>query len=108
MKTNITFEMLKEIYHYYNPLGQKHTFFVDDFLIWSQKEGDFYWIWEGAVEWADGRDDPKEIIKELPFVKLPSDFKDLLIEAWLQFINDDPKLKESIWEEYQQILNIYG
>jgi hypothetical protein len=103
---NITIEMLVEIYQHYNPLGQKHTFLVDDFLIWSQKEGDFYWIWGGAVELADGKDDPKEIIKELPFMKLPSDYKDLLVEAWLQFLNNDEKRRESMLEEYTLITNI--
>ena len=100
---NITIEMLVEIYQYYNPLGQKYTFLVDDFLIWSQKEGDFYWIWGGAVELADGKNDPKEIIKELPFVKLPSDYKDLLVEAWLRFLNNDEKRRESMLEEYTNL-----
>ena len=100
---DITIEMLDEIYKHYNPLGQKHTFLVDDFLVWSQKEGDFYWIWGGAVELADGKDDPKEIIKELPFVKLPSDYKDLLVEAWLRFLNDDEKRRESMLKEYTNL-----
>ena len=102
----ITFKMLEEIYQHYNPLGEKHTFLVDDFLVWSQEEGDFYWIWGGAVEWADGKDDPKEIIKELPFVKLPSDYKDLLIDAWLRFLNNDEKLRGSMLKEYTLIINL--
>ena len=104
--SEITYEMLSEIYESYNPLGEKHSFLVDDFLIWSQKEGEFYWIWEGAVEWADGKDDPKEIIRELPFVKLPSDYKDLLVDAWLRFLNNDEKLKKSMLEEYTLIVNL--
>ena len=106
MKTSITFEMLTKIYECYNPLGEKHSFLVDDFLIWSQKEGDFYWIWGGAIELANGKDDPKEIIKELPFVKLPSDYKDMLVEAWLRFLNNDEKLKKSMLEEYTLIVNL--
>ena len=98
--------MLEEIYQHYNPLGEKHTFLVDDFLIWSQREGDFYWIWEGAVELANGKDDPKEIIKELPFVKLPSDYKNLLVGAWLRFLNNDKKRRESMLEEYTLIMNL--
>ena len=103
---NITIEMLYEIYDHYNPLGQKHTFLVDDFLAWSQEEGDFYWIWGGAVELANGKDDPKEIIKELPFVKFPSDYRDLLIEAWLRFLNNDEKLKKGMLETYTSIVNL--
>jgi len=102
----ITFKMLEEIYQHYNPLGEKHTFLVDDFLVWSQEEGDFYWIWGGAVEWADGKDDPKEIIKELPFVKLPSVYKDLLVEAWLRFLNKNEKIRKSMLEEYTLIVNL--
>ena len=98
--------MLEEIYQYYNPLGEKHTFLVDDFLAWSQEEGDFYWIWAGAVEWAGGKDDPKEIIKEMPFVKLPSDYKDLLVAAWLRFLNNDDKHKKSMLAEHTLIVNL--
>ena len=106
MNTKITIEMLEEIYQHYNPLGEKYTFLIDDFLVWSQQEGDFYWIWEGAVELANGSKDPKIIIKELPFVKLPSDYKDLLVEAWLRFLNNDEKRKESMLEEYTLIINL--
>ena len=101
MKMNITFEMLEEIYKSYNPLGEKHSFLVDDFLVWSQKEGEFYWIWGGAVELANGKDDPKVIIKELPFIKVPSDYKDMLVEAWLRFLNSDEKLVKTIEVEYE-------
>ena len=106
MKTDITLDMLKEIYRHYNPLGEKHTYFVDDFLIWSRDEGDFYWIMEGAVEVANGKEDPKVVIKDLPFSDSPSDYKDLLVEAWLRFVNYDDKLKKSIWDEYTLIINI--
>ena len=105
-ESEITFEMLKEIYQHYNPLGHKHTFLVDDFLIWSREEGDFYWIWGGAVELANGKNDPKEIIKELPFVKLPSVYKDLLVEAWLRFLNNDEKRRQSMLEEFALTMNL--
>ena len=99
--SEVTYEMLDKIYESYNPLGEKHSFLVDDFLVWSQEEGEFYWIWGGAVELADGKYDPKVIIKELPFIKLPSDFKDMLVEAWLRFLNSDEKLVKTIEVEYK-------
>ena len=104
--SEVTYEMLAKIYESYNPLGEKHSFLVDDFLAWSQEEGEFYWIWGGAVELANGKDDPKVIIKELPFIKVPSDYKDLLVEAWLRFLNNDEKLKESMLKEYTLIVNL--
>ena len=103
--SEVTYEMLTKIYEYYNPLGKKHSFLVDDFLVWSQEEGDFYWIWGGAVELANGKDDPKVIIKELPFIKVPSDYKDLLVDAWLRFLNNDEKLKKSMLKEYTLIVD---
>ena len=105
MKEEITIEILEKIYQYYNPLGQKYFYLVDEFLMWSRDEGDFYWIWEGAVELADGRDNPKNIIKELPFIKLHSDYKNLLVEAWLRFLNCDGKRKESMLVEYALIID---
>jgi len=106
----VTFEMLTEIYECYNPLGEKHSFLVDDFLIWSQKEGEFYWLWGGAVELADGKGDPKAIIKELPFTKEVlsdySDYKDLLVGIWLRFLNSDEKLAKTIEDEYKFLLGL--
>ena len=105
MQTEVTYSMLLEIYQYYNynPLGEKYNFLVDvdDFLEWSKIKGEFYWIWGGALEWTNEKDDPKDILKELPFVKLPSDYKDLLVEAWLRFINEDKTTRESILREYE-------
>ena len=86
--------MLAKIYESYNPLGMKHSYLVDDFLMWSQKEGEFYWIWAG-------KGDPKAIIKELPFIKVPSDYKDMLVEVWLRFFNSDEKLVKTIEAEYE-------
>ncbi len=74
---------------------------MDDFLDWSKDEGDYYWIWGGALEWSNGGVNPKDIIKGLPFIKLPSD---LLVDAWLRFLNSDPRLMESMWQEYRLIL----
>ena len=102
----VTYEMLVEIYECYNPLGEKHSFLVDDFLIWSQKEGEFYWIWELAVELMDGKGDPKVIIKELPFIKAPSDYKDMLVEVWLRFLNSDEKLVKTIKAEYKSLQSL--
>ena len=99
--SKVTYEMLAKIYEKYNPLGEKHLFLVDDFLVWSQEEGEFYWIWGGAVELANGKDDPKVIIKELPFIKVPSDYKDMLVEVWLRFLNSDEKLVKTIEDEYK-------
>jgi hypothetical protein len=79
---------------------------VNDFSVWSQKEGEFYWIWEGAVELANGEYDPKLIIKELPFIKVPSDYKDMLVEAWLRFFNSDEKLVKTIEAEYEFLQNL--
>lgn len=103
---NITFKLLEDIYQFYNPLGEKHTFLVDDFLDWSKQEGEFYWIWEGAIELAGGIDDPKDIIKRWPFVSIPSDYKDLLIDAWLRFLNGSEELKASLWKEYKLTINL--
>lgn len=100
----VTYEMLLEIYKHYNPLGDKHYFLVDDFLEWSQEEGDFYWIWGGAVEVANGKENPKDTIKNLPFIKIDSDYKDLLVDAWLRFLNEDDTLRESMLEEYLFLL----
>jgi hypothetical protein len=69
--------------------------------VWSQEEGEFYWIWEGAVELADGKSDPKVIIKELPFIEVNSDYKDMLVEVWLRFLNSDEKLVKTIENEYK-------
>ena len=99
--SEVTYEMLAKIYESYNPLGEKHFFLVNDFLVWSQEEGEFYWIWGGAVELANGKDDPKVIIKELPFIKVPSDYKDMLVEAWLRFLNSDEKLVKTLEAEYK-------
>jgi hypothetical protein len=99
----ITFEMLKEIHNNlgYNPLGEKQTYLVDDFLVWSRQEGDFYWIWGGAIELADGREDPKYIIKDLPlYASKPSTYQDLLIDAWLKFLTNDEKTKENLGREH--------
>jgi hypothetical protein len=38
-------------------------------------------------------------------MKLPSDYKDLLVEAWLRFLNNDEKRRESMLEEYILITN---
>ena len=104
--SEVTFEMLAKIYEKHNPLGEKHSFLVDDFLIWSQKEGEFYWIWEGAIEFSEGKSDPKVIIKELPFIKVPSDYKDMLVEVWLRFFNSDEKLVKTIEAEYEFLQNL--
>lgn len=104
--SDITFGELKEIRSLlgYNPLGEKHTYLVDDFLVWSRQEGDFYWIWSGAVELANGREDPKYIIKDLPFdASKSSTYRDLLIEAWLKFLNSEEKMKENLWLEHGRI-----
>jgi hypothetical protein len=102
----VTYGMLAKIYENYNPLGEKHSFLVDDFLIWSQKEGEFYWIWGGAVELAEGIFDPKIIIKELPFIEASSDYRDMLVEVWLRFLNSDEKLVKTIEEEYKYLQSL--
>jgi hypothetical protein len=104
--SKVTYEMLVEIYECYNPLGEKHSFLVDDFLVWSQEEGEFYWIWGTAVELAAGKGDPKAIIKELPFIKVHSDYKDLLVEVWLRFLNSDEKLVKTIEIEYKSLQSL--
>lgn len=106
MRIEVTYSMLLEIYQHYNPLGEKYNFLVDDFLEWSKIKGEFYWIWGGALEWTNEKDDPKNILKELPFVKLPSDYKDLLVEAWLRFINEDKTTRESMLREYELVSSL--
>jgi hypothetical protein len=101
--SKVTYEMLAKIYEIYNPLGGKHSFLVNDFLVWSQKEREFYWIWAG-------KGDPKAIIKELPFTKEVlsdySDYKDLLVGIWLRFLNSDEKLAKTIEDEYKFLLGL--
>jgi len=103
----VTFKLLKKIYKCYNPLGENHYFLVNDFLRWSMRSGDFYWIWDGAEEIAKNlniyKNNYKGIIKDLPFINnLPdkySTYKDLLIDSWLTFLNQDENLVKVLIEE---------
>ena len=101
-------EVLREIRKYYNPLGDKHNFLVDEFLVWAQKKGSFYWIWDGAVEVGNGVFSPKLILKELPFSGLgPSTtYQEILEEEWLEFL-DQPPYRENLIEEYKFLTEIY-
>ena len=90
----ITWDILETIYKSYNPLGQKHYFLVDEFLEWAKQEGSYYWIMDGAEELDSGN--PKEIIKEIPFIKVEGEYRELLRSEWLRFLNIDKKKRENI------------
>ena len=101
----VTYEILRKINLYYNPLGETKNFLVDKFLDWCEMEGSYWWVWNGALEYSSSsKVDPKFIIKNLPFISndCNSDkicYHSLLVDEWLKFINSDPLMIENIMEE---------
>ena len=103
----ITWLELEKIYEFYNPFGNKHYFLVDEFLEWTEKSGDYYWIWDGAVERSNVNEDPRNVIRELPFINISETYRELLKESWLNFLNSSPEKLETLWKEYK-LTKMYG
>lgn len=97
----ITWSILEVIHHHYNPLGEHHYFLVYEFLSWSIQRGSYYWIIDGAIELGGNL---KDNIKEVPFGKEESTYRDLLRIEWLVFLNL-PKYRENILREYYGIMS---
>ena len=100
----VTYETLRKINLYYNPLGETKNFLVDKFLDWCEMEGSYWWIWDGALQYSSSKMDPKSIIKNLPFISNDCNpdkicYRSLLVDEWLKFINSDPLMIENIMKE---------
>ena len=119
----ITMSMLEEIWRCgRNPLYD----FVPNFVLWAKTEGGcWWWIKEGArkcikvkIVYYRGslnrRKKEEFAVQEIPFSEYPAtkskikklsvkdyiDFKNLLIEEWLKFINQTDSIREKINKYY--------
>ena len=111
-----TLEMLREIYKCgRNPLHN----FVHKFAVWAEtEEGCWWWVKEGAKGCLKRRiiyyhggstrlKKEKYVIQELPFNDLKDTafmiYKELLIEKWLKFINQDEGVKKMMNKNYDNV-----
>ena len=114
----------------YNPLGEKKTYLVRDFILWLVNQGKWYYIEEGANKVLDISrktfDDISEVLRDFPFLGDSDDdysdieiepevfvdmtrkdwlelevFRDLLREDWAEFLTKDPEVNRRFWVEYK-------
>ena len=111
--------MLEEIWRCgRNPLYD----YVHLFVIWAKtEEGCWWWIKEGArkcLKWRivnywgsiDRRKKEEYAIQEIPFLLPPKTkmkdyytYRNLLIEKWLEFINQTDSIREKINQRYDNV-----
>jgi hypothetical protein len=96
----------------YNPLGEKKTYLVRDFILWLVNQGKWYYIEEGANDVLSKykRDfiGIPEVLRDFPYWEegdyIGPDlevFRDLLREDWAEFLTKDPEVNRRFWVEYR-------